>query len=110
MRTAECFRGTRYYRTKDNPREKAFADEWERENKPDHRNVATIDYLLDETPTNEHRGTLPPTGDPHDIKVASMIIQWLGTNVGWYFLSSALKRLGLKIVEDVAPPPAEKGR
>lgn len=101
MRKPEDFRGARYYRVEHNEQEKAFADEWEKANKPDQNDVATIDYLLDETPINDRRGTLPPLGNSHDIKVASMIIQWLGTNVGWCFLELALKRLGLKIVKGV---------
>ncbi len=101
VRSTEDFRGARYYRVEHNERERAFADEWEKENKPDQNDVANIDYLLDETPAKDCFGTLPPPGDPHDIKVASMIIQWLGTNVGWHFLELAIKRLGLKVVKDV---------
>jgi hypothetical protein len=58
-----------------NKRERAFAEQWEIENKQSR----TLDKL-----------TLASTD--RDIEVAATIIQWLGSNVGMAFLSAAMKR------------------
>lgn len=39
---------------------------------------------------------------PREVAIMASLIQWLGTNVGFAFLESALKRCGYKIVKDNA--------
>lgn len=71
----------------DNPREVAFAEEWEKENSSAFHNRPTLEYLLG-----------MPAGI-RDTTVAATIVQWLGSNVGMSFLRNALGRVGLEIVE-----------
>ena len=83
-------------RTKFNDIEKAFSDEWEKENK----------ILIH---MNQGRGTLQNLMyedgkalfhiTKNDRVIVATIIQWLGTNIGFSFLESALRRCGFKIVK-----------
>lgn len=62
-----------------NKREKAFAEQWEHENKM---------FRILENLTLSH----PFTPADRDAEVAATVIQWLGSNVGMAFLSSVMKR------------------
>lgn len=75
----------------DNPREVAFAKEWQKENIPG--GMTETDYTLDRL--------LWDTSEPseRDAVVAATVIQWLGSNVGMSFLRNALARVGMVIVE-----------
>lgn len=72
-----------------NPREVAFAEQWKHEN--DKHGFPVLDALI------------PPTGrfnlDQETAEIAATIIQWLGSNVGFSFLRTALDKCGFKIVE-----------
>ena len=80
-----------------NPREKAFANEWQKENE-------ILCYV------NQGRGTLQnlmydKNNKPifyitdNDRVIVATVIQWLGTNIGFDFLERALKGCGYKIVK-----------
>jgi hypothetical protein len=77
-------KGKWQYRFKDNPLEKAFAQEWEDRNNgrmgPD-----TLDYMLAEDPNR-------PMGEvsDRDREVAATVIQWLGSHVGSRFVKNVL--------------------
>lgn len=73
----------------DNPREVAFAEEWEKENSLSHHNRPTIEHLLGG----------PGCVGVRDSTVAATVVQWLGSNVGMSFLRNALGRVGMEIVE-----------
>lgn len=96
-------------RQEHNPREKAFADEWEREN----TNCRAIDYGWG-TLQNLFIKTDGPGGrlwsplfhrrivtriNKRDRFIVATVIQWLGSNVGMSFLHSALKKCGYRIVK-----------
>lgn len=84
-------------------REKAFAEQWEKENDQWH----VLDLLL--------RADRPPNASPmsgfddrpyhfgepptqRDATVAATVIQWLGSSVGRCFLEDSLARVGYRIV------------
>lgn len=90
--------GLFYERTKTNDREKAFSDEWKKENKIECR-------------INQGQGTLQNLMvgkdniplfyiTKNDRVIVATIIQWLGTNIGFSFLERALKKCGYKIIKD----------
>ncbi len=72
-------KGRSQYRFKQNPEEKLFAEEWERENSDGGKGI--LDYLLADDP-NLPRGEVTE----RDREVAATIIQWLGSPVGQGFL------------------------
>lgn len=71
----------------DNPREVAFAEEWDKENSSSFHNQPTLDHLLG------------IASGVRDRAVAATVIQWLGSNVGMSFLRNSLARFGMEIVE-----------
>ena len=74
-------------RRNQNAREKAFFDQWLYEQESS---------LL----TNLFQGSgLGDLVSHREATIAATLIQWLGTNVGFCFLESALKRCGYKIVK-----------
>lgn len=90
-----------------NSREVAFAEQWEQENERINESGAIVCSLLY---TNGHGGghwctekcPRPRLDTEHldrDRVVASTIVQWLGSNVGFSFLEEALKRCGYRIVK-----------
>lgn len=78
--------GLHPYRLRDNPREQEFAEAWHDENKHGH----TLEYIL----SVDNRRI---DASDHDSMVAATIIQWLGTNVGFYFLRRVLDKCGYEI-------------
>lgn len=72
---------------RENPREVAFAAQWQDEQRRTSRGRQLLDYLLLDTTTDRDR------------IVAATIIQWLGSGVGFGFLEQALRRCGYKIVD-----------
>jgi hypothetical protein len=79
--------GFYYYRLKyDNPREKAFASQWKKENRQHkvlYRNI---------TPMIPY--------DQNSANVAATVVQWLGSNVGFDFLNISLGKCGYSIVRN----------
>lgn len=67
-------------RLANNPRERAFAEQWEIENKLYH----ALNFLVGVGDAKEITD--------RDIEVAATVIQWLGSNVGMSFLSEVIKK------------------
>lgn len=90
----------------ENPREVAFAEQWKCENE-----LQALTQLVCTRPMTAEesaRDMMPWLSGGYkqdckltqrDAEVAATVIQWLGSNVGWSFLSEALDRCGYKIVE-----------
>ena len=64
-----------------NPREVAFAEQWEIEN--NQGNV--LDWLCGD-------GSKKSVASMRDIVIAATVVQWLGSNVGISFIQEAAKR------------------
>ncbi len=87
----------------DNPREVAFAEQWDHEN----NNTDLAGQLICLAPSHSGADLSGGFGtklamvrgisDP-ERKAVATVIQWLGSNVGMSFLNSALGRCGYKIV------------
>ncbi len=78
------------------PREKAFADAWQKENVfrrhfPFSHPCSRLEMLM----RDESR--LIPVSQESATAVAT-IVQWLGSNCGWVFLEAALHNAGYRIV------------
>lgn len=86
-------RGTHYNRTKhdlqwdDRKREQALAQAWEAAN--EHRDVGLAPILQ----------TLVPHHTQEQASAVATVIQWLGTEIGFEFLSRALARAGYQVTE-----------
>ena len=65
------------------PREKVFADAWKAEN---HHSTATATHLI-------------PDITKRDAQVAATMMQWLGSPVGFCWLTDALKTAGYEVRE-----------
>lgn len=86
--------------SQNNPREVAFAEHWAKENE--------LSHVLAVILTRQEGGHpfMPFTGktvelepyDQHAATVAATVIQWLGSNIGFSFLETALAQCGYKIV------------
>jgi hypothetical protein len=89
--------GLFYERTKHNDREKAFADQWSKENRVGLGTSPLLDELLKPLQQEDwskltHRDRI----------VAATAIQWLGSNVGMAFLTESLKRVGYYVKKEKA--------
>lgn len=103
----------------DNPREASFAAEWARENDPSHRTMSTLEHLLygcghgnesPHSPACQAIPTLPIDNlSERDRVVAATVMQWLGSNVGFDFLDSALRACGYEIVMKKRVGPSNGG-
>jgi hypothetical protein len=84
-----------------NPREIAFAKQWELENSYITENVVGCLGMLLSTESNEtsHRRVWLELGEPtkRDEIVAATVVQWLGSNCGMDFLRQSLKRCGYEL-------------
>ena len=93
-------RGFFYSRVKHGPREKAFADAWEKENRPDPSKNSGFGILQDLLVALNHPHHPPKhhkvTNDER--KVAATAIQWLGSNCGWCWLEDVLDECGYMLV------------
>jgi hypothetical protein len=81
------FRGYHTHRFKNDPLEKQFALAWQ--NKNDRRQgqpYGLMDYLFDP----DNKGIPYPALTERDWEVSSTLIQWLGSQVGQFFLAEAL--------------------
>lgn len=107
-------RGWRYRRIEYNPREKAFADEWEKTNEPKHG----IDYGYGTLQDLFFTGTpFCVFGDrPRCTKVISLrermivatVIQWLGSNIGWCWLTTTLRACGYRLERITSPAGSDR--
>lgn len=97
----EANRGIRESRIEHNDREKAFHDQWLKENKPDGFTCNGVGLLqalfIEDSLSVMKMKTVRKISRPERMVVAT-VIQWLGSNIGWCFLSDSLKRCGYKIV------------
>jgi hypothetical protein len=74
----------------ENPREEAFALEWEKQNK----GMPVGDYAT----VQRLAGTVTLAGTEQASVFYATVIQWLGSNVGFDFLRIALDKCGYDIV------------
>jgi len=99
MRVLKKFQGLSSNRYKNNPLERIFAEEWQKENTKLAVRNCTLDYLL-----SEDQNSLDIQDDETHQKIAT-IIQWLGSPVGQGFLGNVIERaMDKKIpMEMIAP-------
>ncbi|MEM1225872.1 MAG: hypothetical protein AAGJ40_09245 [Planctomycetota bacterium] len=71
-------------------REKAFHDQWNKEQSPRYRTDPLGEALL--------RGFGINDGTPRELAIMAGMVQWLGTSVGFCFMEQALGRCGYEIV------------
>lgn len=84
--------------------ERSFAEQWREQNDQfgdTYSNPAMLRVLLSEPegPGEMHRKPIVEVTQ-EVASTAATLMQWLGTNVGWAFMESALRRCGYKIVRD----------
>jgi hypothetical protein len=100
-------RGYGYERTQHNALEKAFADAWEQENQPrpgiNHGGGILQDLFYNRAGRPIHEVT------DSERMVAATVVQWLGTNVGFSFLTEILRKQGFRIIPEVQMPPDLSG-
>ena len=100
---------------KHNPREVAFSKAWKEENIPRSDGTFLLQKLMFDFSNKPEEGfyavgslllregivyeKLIHEVTQRDAKVVATVIQWLGTNCGLSFLSQALKKCNLKIVD-----------
>lgn len=86
MRIKKKWQGRSAHRYQDNPLERVFAEEWQRENdRP--MGGGVLDYLAVET---QPSGLRPPVATDEQRLLSCTIIQWLGSPVGQNFLADVL--------------------
>lgn len=95
-------RGYMYRRVFYNEREKAFADQWEKECRPIRginfgQGILQDLFFEQRGPFNNVKAVLWITY--RDRYVVATIVQWLGSNCGMSFLHESLKRFGYKITK-----------
>lgn len=83
-------------------KEKVFADEWEKENKPV-RGYGCGHGVLQDLFMRVHEHFYTVRTATHIINkrermIVATIVQWLGTNVGWAWLESVVDKCGYKLV------------
>lgn len=73
--------------TQNNPREKAFAEQWQKENEQaETLRLLMAPISMQSVPTRDL-----PLLKPRDMEVAATVIQWLGSNVGMDFLRQVIQ-------------------
>lgn len=109
--TTEGYHAWRLAPEQFNPREVAFAEQWNEDNRLSDLIGALICFELDPNPNGSvkmpgYEGLRKARGIAEsERRCAATVIQWLGSNVGFCFLEMALNRVGLKIV-----PASDKTR
>lgn len=95
--------GDRYERTKYDIREKSFADLWHEENKKKRYinfGQGLLQDLFIKTKDDMMQSKFVEVIiTPRERFIVATVIQWLGTNCGWCFLSEVLDKAGYKIVK-----------
>ena len=90
--------GYAHYRCEFNPREKAFFEQWMKENSPNpainagHGILQDLFFEPDKNSLSMRHGHFVHIMNERDRMIAATVIQWLGTNCGMAFLYEALKR------------------
>ena len=79
------FTGANSHRTETNPKEQAFADAWQEQNKWKH---SMLEQLL-----SADGGKTPAQVSLRDEMIAATVIQWLGSPVGSCFLRDVLEKI-----------------
>lgn len=79
----------------DNLREVAFATQWQREH--EHSDLLQALFAMPCVYGGKVKFPLGDMPTERDRKVAATVVQWLGSNVGFSFLSEALKQCGYRI-------------
>lgn len=108
-------RGFKFERTKHNDLERAFAQHWEEENKKrpgiNFGHGILQDLFFDFSSLGGLTYRCVHCVTPMERYVTATAIQWLGSNVGFGFLTSCLRGCGLKIVtiKDGSPPAPPEG-
>lgn len=91
-----------FHRITENPREAAFAEQWQKDNFPragvNYGHGALQDMFITEGEPFRTR-TIVEEITNRDRRIVATVIQWLGTNCGMAFLSASLEKCGYKIVE-----------
>lgn len=77
-------------------RERVFIQNWEKENK----NFEILQSLFTDTTDLFLPKTLKRITNRERMIVAT-VIQWLGSNVGWSYLTESLKEMGYKLIHSV---------
>ena len=77
-------KGLRQYRFEKNPLERLFAEEWENSNKY----YQLLNYII-----CYNLGDDKQILSDRDIEVAATIIQWLGSDVGQYFINHVMNNV-----------------
>lgn len=103
-------RGLSYERTRhsSSAREKVFADRWEKECAPRRGINSGLGLLFDLLIVHAERRYHDPSYDGHlvrvpdqrDAELAATIVQWLGTNVGWSWLTTTLREAGYVVMPE----------
>ena len=104
-----------------NPREFAFAKQWEAEQTykileclfevPATKDTPSATRVFSRAMANPDQWICLPLGDSpsdRDCRLAATLMQWLGSNVGMAFLQDALKRCGYKIEKSDSPRPGNR--
>lgn len=96
--------GIRAERIKTNAREKAFYEEWLKENEP-HGFISNGHGILQDLFIEKSFEPLGTTKilehiSSRDRVIVATVIQWLGSNCGMSFLTSSLDRFNARIVYD----------
>lgn len=94
--------GIRHERCEHDPREKAFYEQWMKENEPiraiNSGHGILQDLFIEKDGVHQNGRFVEVIGERDSVIVAT-VIQWLGSNCGMSFLREALKKAGYKIVE-----------
>lgn len=88
-----------YDRLKDNPREKAFHDQWLYENEGTQNSNLLNTIFTKPSVDRFSRSENIVNITNNDRRMVATIIQWLGSNVGMGFLRSTLQRCGYDIIQ-----------
>src|SRR6478672_1241153 len=95
-------KGLKVNRLDHNPREKAFHDQWLKENEPKswiNQGHGVLQDLFIESDINMFNRKIHLAINDRDRYIVATVVQWLGSNCGMCFLGEALARVGMKIVE-----------
>lgn len=101
-RVLKKWQGLHAHRYKNNPDEKRAALAWQELNKLDGRSRSMFDDLMEESP-GDAMNTL---ASPRDRQVASTVVQWLGSPVGFAWLCDTF---GLEVVRALQRRAAADG-
>lgn len=96
-------KGYKWERINSNPREKAFYEQWLKENEPrpglNFGQGILQDLFIERGEDSPFTKKWITEITNRDRMIAATVIQWLGTNCGMAFLYDALKRFGARIEE-----------